>query len=64
MLLSIVGLMLLDFAQEKGVHLRETIARRNIVLRWSVYYCAIFALIIFGMYGPGYDAASFIYQRF
>lgn len=64
MLLSIVVLMLVDFAQEKGVHMRKTIARRNIVLRWSVYYCAIFALIIFGMYGPGYDAASFIYQRF
>ena len=64
MVLSIVGLLVIDYMQEKGIRIRQTIARRNIALRWCVYYTAIFALIIFGMYGPGYDAASFIYQRF
>lgn len=64
MLFSIAGLLIVDYIQEKGIRIRESIARQNIVLRWCIYYGAIFALLIFGMYGPGYDAASFIYQRF
>ena len=61
LLISIIVLMIVDVLQERGVKIRETIARQNIVLRWCIYYAAIFALLIFGMYGPGYDAASFIY---
>lgn len=64
MLLSIAGLLVIDYLQEKGVRIRHTIAGRNVALRWCVYYAAVFALVIFGMYGPGFDAASFIYQRF
>ena len=64
MFLSIAVLLAVDFAQEKGIHIRESIARQGIVVRWGIYYAAIFVLLIFGMYGPGYDAASFIYQRF
>lgn len=64
MILSIIVLMAVDIAQEKGVRIREGIAKQVLVVRWGIYYAAIFALIIFGMYGPGYDAASFIYERF
>lgn len=64
LLYSIVVLMAVDLVREKGVRIRQSIARQNIVLRWTIYYAAIFALLIFGMYGPGYDAASFIYQHF
>ncbi len=49
--------------QGKGM-VREMVARRNIVLRWSIYFALIFAVIIFGIYGPGYDASSFIYEAF
>lgn len=64
MLLSILVLLAVDYVKEKGVNIRETLSKTNIVVRWIVYYAAIFTLLIFGMYGPGYDAASFIYQRF
>ena len=64
MLLLIVLLLAVDFIQERGVHIRETIARQNIVVRWIIYYAVIFTIIIFGIYGPGYDATSFIYQKF
>ena len=64
LLVSIAVLLAMDFIQERGIRIRETIARQNVVVRWAVYYGAIFALLVFGMYGPGYDAASFIYQRF
>lgn len=64
LLTSIVGLMVVDSIQERGVRIRESIAKSNMALRWCIYYGAIFALIIFGLYGPGYDATSFIYQNF
>ena len=43
---------------------RQKIADCNIVFRWAIYYAAIFSIIIFGIYGPGYDASSFVYMRF
>ena len=64
MLLMIVFLFLIDTLQERNIHLRETIARQNIVIRWAIYFVGIFAIIIFGMYGKGFNAASFIYQGF
>lgn len=64
MLLSIAGLLLIDYIKEKGVRIRQSIAEQGVVFRWCVYYAAVFALIILGMYGPSFDAASFIYERF
>lgn len=64
LVISIMVLVIVDVVRERGTHIRQTIANQNIILRWTIYYGAIFSLIIFGMYGPGYDASSFIYQRF
>jgi len=52
-----------DILQER-MSLRETISREHIVLRWAITFAAIFAIIIFGVYGPGYSASSFIYEQF
>ncbi len=62
MLFTIVLLFVVDILQERGYKIREVIARRNVVVRWIIYFAAFFAILIFGMYGSGYDAASFIYQ--
>lgn len=64
MLWGIVIILFVDFLHERGIRIREAIARQNIVVRWAIYYGALFALIIFGMYGPDYNAASFIYENF
>ena len=63
-ILSILLLIAVDIWKEKGVQIRETIASRNIVIRWIVYYLAIFSIIILGIYGSGYDASDFIYMKF
>ena len=59
LVLFVVGLL-----QEKGIHVRETIARQNLWLRWVLYLGGLFAVLIFGVYGFGYDAADFIYRGF
>ena len=44
--------------------LRETVLRQDIVTRFAIYLLAVFAIIIFGIYGPEFSASSFIYQEF
>ena len=60
----VVGMYLIDLMHERGVHIRESIDRQHIVLRWVIYLLAIDAIVVFGMYGAGYDRASFIYEQF
>ena len=65
-LLALVCLFVLwcvSMLQERG-SIRERIERSNIVFRWAIYYIGIFAILIFGIYGPGYDASSFVYMKF
>ena len=57
-------LFAVSLAQERGIHIRERIARQPLVLRWSVYLAAIWAVWIFGTYGFGFNANDFIYGGF
>lgn len=59
----LILLWAVSMLQEKG-SLRDRISGYNIVFRWAIFYLAIFAIVIFGIYGPGYDASSFIYAGF
>ena len=62
----VIGLLIVrevSILQERG-SVRQMIAERNIVLRWLIYYAAFFAIVIFGMYGAGYNAGDFIYVNF
>ena len=49
--------------QEKG-SVRERIAGYNLIVRWGIYYAAFFSILIFGIYGPGYDSTAFLYMGF
>ncbi len=64
MLIGVILIMIVDILHEKGVKIRETIAAQPLPIRWVIYYSAIFSILILGIYGPGYDAASFIYGAF
>jgi len=57
-------LFFVDLAHEKGVALREAIDRQSLVFRWAIYIAVVLVILVFGMYGPHYDAARFIYQEF
>lgn len=61
--LSVLVLLVADILREK-MPVRETLAKQNTLFRWFILLAGIFAVIIFGIYGPGYDAASFIYEQF
>ena len=63
-LIGVVVVFIVGLIKEKGIHIRESVAKMNIVLRWSFYIVGLFVVIIFGAYGRGYDIVSFIYAQF
>ncbi len=50
--------------EENGGSGRDWIAQRQIVARWAIYYGLLFTILIFGIYGPGYNASDFVYMKF
>ena len=50
--------------QERGVIIRDWISERRLPLRWLVLLAGVLAVLVFGMYGSGFDEASFIYYQF
>ncbi|MDY3873122.1 MAG: hypothetical protein SOZ30_08150 [Roseburia lenta] len=40
------------------------VAKKALPVRWILYLVLLFAVLICGVYGPGYDASSFIYGQF
>ena len=60
---SLALLLAVSLIQERQ-SLRELISRQRLPLRWALYLLCLFAVLIFGIYGPGYDSAQFIYMNF
>ena len=63
-LIGIVVIFLVDFYKEFHGSIRNTIEQKPTWMRWSIIYTCIFALLIFGAYGPGYDIVAMIYAEF
>lgn len=49
--------------QNKG-SVREALGKQNAVLRWAVWFVLLFIILLFGMYGPGFEASAFTYGKF
>ena len=64
MILSIMILAVVDILHFSGIRIRETVAGWPLIIRWGLIYLLIFWILLFGIYGPAYDAASFIYFQF
>lgn len=60
---SLVVLLIVSKLQQKE-SVRDILARQNLVFRWGMLLILLFAVAIFGQYGLGYDAGSFLYQAF
>lgn len=57
-------LFMVSLVQYKGVIIQKSLAASPIPIRWSVYLLGFLVVLIFGVYGPGYSSASFIYMNF
>ncbi len=62
----LAGAIFILFIVEKLVlkgNVRKKLFEQNIIFKWTVVYALIFAIIIFGCYGAGYNPANFIYRQ-
>lgn len=64
-LLIFIGIMLLaDYLRSKKVSLTAHFAKQSIWFQWLVFFVGIWSVLVFGVYGPGFDATQFIYFQF
>lgn len=64
LLIAIAILVVIDILIYNKVKLADNIERRSLVIRWPIYIFLLIATLIFGIYGPGYSEAQFIYFQF
>ena len=65
LLCSVVGLMMMDYFCNKTTQTAVLLMiNMPLVVRWSVLLVLLFACVVFGIYGPGFDASQFIYFQF
>ena len=64
LMLSLALLVIVEAFQSRGGKVREWLAKQNIAFRWGILLGLIFSVLLFGIYGSGYDASEFIYAGF
>ena len=63
-LVTLLIVFMISIWNEKGVAIRETLAKKSVVIRWVVLYALILFIVIFGAYGTGYIPVDPIYANF
>ena len=64
MLTSLLVLGIIDICKYKKIDLVNLFMKQNLWFRWVFFYIGIMAIVVFGVYGPQYNAAQFIYFQF
>ena len=63
LLISLIILFIVDVLQEKG-KAGESLERKPFVVRYAIYLVLFTAIILFGVYGSGYNQSQFVYMQF
>lgn len=63
LLAAVIVLLLVSLLQRRG-SVRQMLAEQNLWFRWSVYLLLLFGVIIFGVYGKGFNASDFLYMQY
>lgn len=64
-MIAMLILLLVSILEEKSDEsMVKLLGKQNMIFRWIIIYALFFAVLVFGKYGPGYDAAGFIYEQF
>jgi alginate O-acetyltransferase complex protein AlgI len=63
-ILSIFVLLCVSIISRIGYNPFNELNHQGIIFRWLIYFALIIAIIVFGIYGPGYSETQFIYFQF
>ncbi len=47
-----------------GLNIREKLDKKPFILRYALLFVGVLSIVIFGIYGSGYNAADFVYMQF
>ena len=61
---GILVMAIIDYLGYRGIVLRDKILSQGIWFRWLIVITGVLVVLIFGVWGPGYDSSTFIYQQF
>ncbi len=64
LLFGIIILFVFDILKYNKINLAEKVLKIILPIRWLIYLAFIFAIIIFGVYGPEFSESAFIYFQF
>ncbi|WP_298730707.1 MBOAT family O-acyltransferase [uncultured Subdoligranulum sp.] len=65
LLLVYIGILfVVDLCKYKGIVIRRGIARQSWLCQVLVVTFGVLAILLLGVYGPGFEAADFIYSQF
>ena len=64
MIAAIMLLLVSDIFKYNGVRIRERICEQDLWFRWMVMILGVTGILLFGIWGTGYDASTFIYFQF
>lgn len=64
LVVHLVGLFAIEHRCAQQETTVDTLLDTHIILRWAVYLVLIFDILLFGVYGSGYDMAGFLYGGF
>ena len=59
-----LGILLSVSCLQERMSIRQALERQSFVVRYPVYIVAVLVILIFGIYGPGYDVSQFLYMQF
>ncbi|MBR5225083.1 MAG: MBOAT family protein [Clostridia bacterium] len=64
LLIGILALAGIDLMHERGKTLTAWLDRQHLLVRGGLMLLGILLVVVFGVWGPGYDASAFIYFQF
>jgi Predicted membrane protein involved in D-alanine export len=59
-----LGIVIVGDLTQRTRSLRHELSHQTTIIRWSIYFTTIVIILIFGIYGPGYNHQQFIYSQF
>ena len=64
MMIALLVLLFADICKRGGISIRHVIAEQDCWCRWFIISFSIVCILTFGIWGPQYNEASFIYFQF
>lgn len=62
--ISLLLVFFVSYYKEKGISMRYELSKQILPIRWGIFLLLFTAVVILGIYGPGYSDSAFIYMSF